>query len=255
VFAGLLTKVGVYAMIRTQTLLFPADSRPSTLLLVMAGATMVVGILGAIAQDDVKRILSFNIVSHIGFMVMGLGFFSEEGLAAAIAYTMHHIVAMTTLFLVGGLIEHVGGSSRLGQLGGMVRSAPVVAALFLVAALGLAGTPPLSGFVPKFALVEAGFAGGHGLVVGVSLLVSLLTLFSMMKIWIGAFWSPAVDAGDLDRHEVGRLGGPALMVLPTAFLLIVSLGFAAAMGPLYELCQRAARDLLDPSGYIEGVLR
>ena len=161
VFAGLLTKVGVYAMIRTQTLLFPADSRPSTLILVMAGATMVIGILGAIAQDDVKRILSFNIVSHIGFMVMGLGLFSEAGLAAALVYTLHHIVAMTTLFLVGGLIEHVGGSSRIGQLGNMVRTAPVVAALFLVAALGLAGVPPLSGFAPKLGLVAAGFGDGE----------------------------------------------------------------------------------------------
>ena len=83
VFAGLLTKVGVYALIRTQTLLFGADDRPATLLLVLAGLTMVIGILGAIAQDDVKRILSFNIVSHIGYMVMGLALFSVAGLAAA----------------------------------------------------------------------------------------------------------------------------------------------------------------------------
>ena len=115
VFAGLLTKVGVYALIRTQTLLFPIDSRPASLLLVVAGLTMVIGVLGAIAQDDVKRILSFNIVSHIGFMVMGLGLFSVAGLAAAIFYTVHHIVAKTTLFLTGGLIEHVGGSSRISR--------------------------------------------------------------------------------------------------------------------------------------------
>src|SRR5690606_41247304 len=99
--------------IRTQTLLFPGDSRPATLLLVLAGATMVVGILGAIAQDDVKRILSFNIVSHIGYMVMGLALFTVAGLAAAIFYVVHHIVAKTTMFLTGGLIEHTGGSSQL----------------------------------------------------------------------------------------------------------------------------------------------
>ena len=125
VFAGLLTKVGVYALIRTQTLLFGADDRPATLLLVLAGLTMVIGILGAIAQDDVKRILSFNIVSHIGYMVMGLALFSVAGIAAAVFYTMHHIVAMTTLFLTGGLIEHLGGSSQLSRLGNLARSAPV----------------------------------------------------------------------------------------------------------------------------------
>jgi multicomponent Na+:H+ antiporter subunit D len=262
VFAGLLTKVGVYALIRTQLLLFPADSRPTTLILVMAGATMLIGILGAIAQDDVKRILSFNIVSHIGSMVMGLGFFTIAGVAAAMAYTVHHIVAMTTLFLVSGLVEHVGGSSRLSRLGNMVRTAPPVAALFLVSALGLAGVPPLSGFVPKFGLVAAGFEGDatalQRTVVGISLLVSLLTLFSMMKIWIGAFWGPAddepTDGPTGTPHVVGRIGGPVLMVLPTAGLLVVSLGFAAAMGPLYELCQRAAADLIDPQRYIDAVL-
>ena len=255
VFAGLLTKVGVYALIRTQTLLFPIDSRPVSLLLVAAGLTMVIGVLGAIAQDDIKRILSFNIVSHIGFMVMGLGLMSVAGLAAAILYTVHHIVAKTTLFLTGGLIEHVGGSSRITGLGNMVRSAPVVAVLFLVPALSLAGIPPLSGFVPKFALVEAGFAGNSYTIVGASLLVSLLTLFSMMKIWIGVFWSPLTEPPSGRPHVVGRLGGPPLMIVPTAALMVLSIAFAAAAGPLYELCQRAAADLLDPAEYLRAVLQ
>ena len=120
IFAGLLTKVGVYAIIRTQTLLFPADSRPATLILVVAGATMVVGVLGAIAQEDVKRIFSFYIVSQIGYIIMGLGLFTVAGLAGAVYAIVHHIVVKTTLFLVGGLIEHTGGSSRLNRLGGMV---------------------------------------------------------------------------------------------------------------------------------------
>ncbi len=254
VFAGLLTKVGVYAIIRTQTLLFPDGARPDTLMLVMAGATMLVGILGAIAQDDVKRILSFNIVSHIGYMVMGLALFTVAGLAATIFYVVHHIVAKTTLFLTGGLIEHVGGSSRLSRLGDMVRSAPAVAVLFLIPALSLAGIPPLSGFVPKVALVDAGLAVNEHVIVGVSLLVSLLTLYSLMKIWSSAFWNPATEAPESPVHVVGRLGGPALMVLPTAALLVAGLAIAALAGPLSDLSERAAGDLLDPSGYLQAVL-
>lgn len=254
VFAGLLTKVGVYAIIRTQTLLFPEDSRPGTLLLWLAGLTMVIGILGAIAQSDVKRILSFNIVSHIGYMAMGLGLFTVAGLAATILYVVHHIVAKTTLFLTGGLIEHVGGSSRLRRLGGMVQTAPVVAVLFLVPALSLAGIPPLSGFVPKFALVDAGLEAGQPGIVGVSVLVSLLTLFSLMKIWSGAFWNSPAEDPDLPPYPVGRLGGPPLMVVPTALLVVLGLGVALCAGPLYALSERAAGDLLDPSGYIQAVL-
>lgn len=254
VFAGLLTKVGVYALIRTQTLLFPEDSRPGTLLLVVAGLTMIVGILGAIAQDEVKRILSFNIVSHVGFMVMGLGLFSIAGLAAAIFYAVHHIVAMTTLFLVGGLIEHIGGSGRISQLGNMARSAPVVAFMFFVPAVGLAGIPPLSGFVPKLGLIEAGFGQGQYVVVAASLLASLLTLYSVTKIWIGVFWSPAYAAPEGRVRQVSRMGGPLLMVAPTMVLLTVGLAIAVLAGPLYELCERAAADVMNPAQYIEVVL-
>lgn len=254
VFAGLLTKVGVYAIIRTQTLLFGVDQRPQALILWIAGATMLVGVLGAIAQADVKRILSFHIVSQIGYMVMGLGLFTLAGLAGAIFYIVHHIVVKTTLFLTGGLIEHAGGSGRLSRLGEMARTAPVLAVLFLVPALSLAGIPPLSGFVAKFALVGAGTDSSRYWLVAVSIVVSLLTLFSMMKIWSGVFWSPAEAAPDGTPHAVGRAGGPWLMVAPTAVLAALTLCIALAAGPVYAFSERAAADLLDPSGYVSAVL-
>ncbi len=254
VFAGLLTKVGVYAIIRTQLLLFPADV-PARLLLVLAAATMVVGVLGAIAQDDVKRILSFDIVSQVGYMIMGLGFVTVAGVAAAVFYVVQHILVKTTLFLSGGLIEHVGGSSRLSRIGNMVRSAPGVAALFFVPALALVGIPPLSGFVGKLALVEAGFDAGEYTVVAVSLVVSLLTLYVMVKIWNGVFWSPSEDpeAQAAAARRAGRANGPVWMVAPTTVLVACTLAVAAAAGPLYSLSTRAARDLVDPHRYVEAV--
>ncbi|MDP8928998.1 MAG: Na+/H+ antiporter subunit D, partial [Actinomycetota bacterium] len=152
VFAGLLTKVGVYAIIRTQTLLFAApDQGPSALLLTIAGATMIVGIFGALVQEDLKRVLSFNLVSHIGFMLMGLGFLTLAGLAAAIYYLVHHIVVKTSLFLVSGIVEHGAGTAALHRLGGLLRRSPLTATLFTLPALSLAGLPPLSGFVAKIA--------------------------------------------------------------------------------------------------------
>jgi multicomponent Na+:H+ antiporter subunit D len=253
IFAGLLTKVGVYAIFRTQTLLFPESTRPAGLILVIAGTTMVIGVLGAIAQDDVKRLLSFNIVSHVGYMAMGLGFFTVGGLAAAIFYTVHHIVAKTTLFLTGGLIEHSGGSSRLSELGGMVRRTPILAVLFLLPALNLAGIPPFSGFIGKFALVDAGLDGHQYVIVGVALLASLLSLYSLLKIWTGVFWKRQ-PAGMTVAPDAGEAGGPLLMVVPTAALIAVSVAMAIAAGPLYSFSERAASDLLDPSAYRQVVL-
>jgi multicomponent Na+:H+ antiporter subunit D len=254
VFAGLLTKVGVYAIIRTQLLLFPEGDRPATLLLVLAAATMVVGVLGAIAQDDIRRILSFTIISQIGYMVMGLGFFTVAGVAAVVFSMIHHIVVKTALFLTAGLVERAGGSSALSRIGGMVRTTPYLATLFLLCALGLAGIPPLSGFVSKFALIDAGVAVEQYAIVGVALVVSMLTLFSMTRIWMGAFWSPAEVEPPPGHVVPNRFGGPVLMVLPTVALVVCSLAVAVAAGPLYALSERTAGDLLDRQGYIDAVI-
>ena len=140
VFAGLLTKVGVYAIIRTQTVLFP-DSPLTGLLLWAALATMVVGILGAIAQSEIKRMLSFTLVSHIGYMIFGIGLASVSGYAGAIFYTAHHITIQTTLFLVTGLIETRGGSTSLNELGGLAAASPVLGILFFVPAMNLGRHP------------------------------------------------------------------------------------------------------------------
>jgi multicomponent Na+:H+ antiporter subunit D len=263
VFAGLLTKVGVYAMIRSQTLLFPEDTQPGELLLVVAGLTMVVGVFGAITQDDVKRILSFHIVSQIGYMVMGLGLFTLAGLAGAVLYVIHHIVVKTTLFLVAGLIEVRAGTGKLAKLSGLARVEPLLAILFLVPALSLAGIPPFSGFVAKLALVEAGLGAEAYVVVLVSLAVSLLTLFSMTKIWANAFWGPrpeplavAVGSGPaaVTPPEALGLQRRALMTGATSVLVAVSLAVAVFAGPLYRLSERAAADVLDPRAYVEAVL-
>ncbi|CAN5837417.1 Na+/H+ antiporter subunit D [soil metagenome] len=262
IFAGLLTKVGVYAIIRTQTLMFGPDALPNGMLMTIAVATMVMGGLGAIAQHDVKRILSFHIISQIGYMILGLALFTVAGIAGAIFHIVHNVVVKTTLFLSGGLIEHHGGSSRLERLGGMVRSAPVIAVLFLLPALSLAGIPPLSGFGAKFALLDASARSSYWTALGAGVVVGFLTLFSMIKIWVGVFWAPEgdpdIDAPTAGSTEVTRshgIGGPTLMVASTAALVAVTIAMGVFAGPLLELTTRAAGDLLDPSPYLDAVAR
>ncbi|CAM5618142.1 Na+/H+ antiporter subunit D OS=Streptomyces fumanus OX=67302 GN=GCM10018772_35340 PE=3 SV=1 [Streptomyces fumanus] len=193
VFAGLLTKVGVYAMLRTNTLLFPGH-RLGDLLMLAALASMAVGILGAVAQTDLKRVLTFTLISHIGYMVFGIGLAGRAALGAAIVYVAHHITVQTTLFLVAGLIERRDGTTELTRLGGLARSAPLLAVLFFVPAMNLAGIPPLSGFIGKLGLMRAGVDHGGAwawtLVAG-SAATSLLTLYVMAKVWNLAFWRQA----------------------------------------------------------------
>lgn len=182
--------MGVYAIIRTQTMLFP--EAPLNVLFGIVGlATMVVGILGAIAQVEIKRLLSFTLVSHIGFMVFGVSLASQQGYAGAILYAAHHITIQCTLFLVTGLIERVSGTTALDRLGGLAKLKPLLAVLFFVPAVNLAGIPPFSGFIAKLALLQAGVAAASPmawLLVGGAVLTSLLTLYAMAKVWARAFW-------------------------------------------------------------------
>ncbi len=255
VFAGLLTKVGVYAIIRTQTLLFPGEELLLPLMMTVAALTMVTGVLGAIAQDDMKRILSFHIISQIGYMLFGLALYTVAGVAGAIFYMIHHIPVKTVLFMVTGLTETMTGTGALHRLGGLVRRTPLTAALFLLAAMSLAGIPPLSGFFGKLVLVQAGFAAGAWTVTAISLAVGLLTLFSMTKIWAAVFWSEPDEPPPLaSAHGSGPLRAPALMNLSTAALVTTTVAVGIWAQPIWELCVQAARELLDPrASYIAAV--
>ena len=239
-FSGLLTKVGVYALIRVFTQLFVQDvGYTHAIILVIAGLTMVTGVLGAVAQNEFRRILSFHIVSQIGYMVMGLGMFTPLALGGAIFYIIHHIIVKTNLFLISGLVLRLRFSHQLNKLGGLYHTHPGLAPLFLIPALSLAGLPPLSGFFAKLALVRAGLETGQFAIVAVALGVSLLTLFSMMKIWNEAFWKPLAED---DPLPAGRTS-PALW-LPVAGLATLTVLIGLAAGPLFVLSLRAAEQLL-----------
>lgn len=238
VFAGLLTKVGVYAIIRTELLLFPGGDL-NGLLMVVAALTMVIGILGAVAQDDLKRLLSFTLVSHIGYMIWGVSLSSMLGLAATIFYVAHHITVQTALFLVSGLMERLSGTTSLSRLGSLLKIAPGIAILYMIPALNLSGIPPLTGFLGKVGLIEASAGVGSWAawgVVGAGLASSLLTLYAMTRAWNMAFWQDAEDP-----PEPRRL--PAVMVGSTAGLVTVSLLLSVFAGPLMNYTYRAAQDL------------
>jgi multicomponent Na+:H+ antiporter subunit D len=251
VFAGLLTKVGVYAIIRTETLLFPGG-RAANLLLIAALLTMVVGILGAVAQSDIKRLLSFTLVSHIGYLLFGVGLAGRLGLSSAIFYVVHHITIQTTLFLAAGLVERRGGSTALDRLGGLGRLSPMLAGLFFVPALNLAGIPPFSGFIGKVGLLQAGADDGSllaWLLVGGGVLTSLLTLYAIARVWNLAFWRSPDPAMPGPRTALL----PRLMVAPTLVLVVLGMGLTLAAGPLFSITDQAAADLLERTVYVEAV--
>lgn len=252
IFSGLLTKVGVYAIMRVFTLLFVHDQPYTNLiLLVLSGLTMVTGVLGAASQFHYRRILSFHITSQIGYMVMGLALFTPLALAGAIFYIIHHIIVKTNLFLISGITEWIGGSYDLKKLGGLYVRQPLLAGLFLVSALALAGLPPLSGFWAKFTLIKAGLEAESYAIVVIALLVSLLTLYSMIKIWTQAYWKKQPEAWE--RPSPPRGIGWAIRFAPVILLAMCTVALGLGAEYFLGVAQTAAYQLLNPSLYVETV--
>ncbi|MCM3761557.1 Na+/H+ antiporter subunit D [Alkalihalobacillus oceani] len=249
-FGGLLTKVGIYAIIRSFTLIFTHDPDfTHMLILIIAGFTMLFGVLGAVAQFDFKRILSYHIISQVGYMVMGLGIYSQLAVAGAIYYISHHIIVKSALFLFAGATERITGTTDLKKMGGLLKTHPYLAWLFFITAISLAGIPPLSGFFSKFPIIVAGFEEGNYIIAIVALAVGLLTLFSMIKIFNYAFWGEQKHTEEQAKFKVGTL---LLPIVPLVALTII-LGFAAE--PIFVYSLQVAEQILDPSIYIESVLK
>jgi multicomponent Na+:H+ antiporter subunit D len=247
-FAGTLTKVGIYTMFRFYSL-FIVENLVfwKTFIIVIAGLTMTIGVLMAASQHDIRKILSFHIISQVGYMVMGLGIFTVSGIAGAIYFMVHNMLSKTNTFLAGGLVFQRSGSYDLKYLGGLYKASPLLAVLFFVPAMSLAGIPPLPGFFGKFFLIKGGFEAGDYLITGIAILVGLFTLFSMVKIWNEAYWKKEPDG--IKHGKVSRRAIAATTLLAGAVIL---LGVFA--GPVSEITIEAAKQVVFPEIYINAVL-
>lgn len=237
VFGGLLTKVGVYAFFRVFGGAFGFLSEVTAELFLIVGvATMVMGVLGAASQMHTRRILSFHIISQIGYLILCLGLFTTGAFAAAVFYTVHHIIVKTNLFLIAGLIARTGRTEQLVNLGGLFRERPFLAILFAIPALSLGGIPPFSGFWAKLLVIREAFASEAFIAAGAALAVGLLTLFSMVKIWSEAFWKDS-------PRESSICGFPSFQYLPVALLALVTLLLGFFLDPAMEISRQAAEQL------------
>ena len=251
-FAGLLTKVGVYTLIRFFTLFFVHDQQFwHSLLLIVAGLTMVIGGMAAASYYETRRILSYHIISQIGYMIMGLGIFTPLAIAGAVFFTLHNMIAKTGAFLASGMIAKMKGTYHLKEVGGLYKQNPLLAVLFIVPAFALAGVPPLSGFFAKFMLIKAGMESGSYIITTVALLTSLLTLYSMIKIWNEAFLKKQPE--NHENQESIKLNWADYMPLAILATASVLMGIFAAT--VFTYAMEAANQLIDPTNYIDTVLR
>ena len=214
---------------------------------------MVVGVVGAAAMNDFRRILSFHIVSQIGYMILGLALFTPLALVGSVFYLVHHIIVKANLFLVAGVARRIAGSTDLSAIGGLYKSAPLLAVLFLIPAFSLAGFPPLSGFWAKYILVKATLDLELWLVAGVALSVGLLTIYSMTKIWGEAFWKPHPSG---IKPTLSSLSVRDRTALLTPIIGLAALTCLIGLFPqvFVAFAERASEQLLNPQAYVTAVL-
>jgi multicomponent Na+:H+ antiporter subunit D len=256
-FAGIMTKVGVYAMFRGMTLfLSPATDELQPIMLGVAMATMVMGVLGAVGQYNIRMILSIHIISQVGYILAGFTMLTVASVSAGIYYLVHNIVVKANLFLMGGVVRRVNGSDHLLKTGGMIKLYPVFSTAFFITAFSLAGLPPLSGFWAKFSLLSSAISSKSYWTSFFIVGVSLFTLLSMIKIWIGAFWpslpQPSREDESVDLIKDGQ--SPMTLWVPCLILAMSSLVMGLFGAPLFDYAMATAEDVLDPSRYIQAVL-
>lgn len=255
IFAAMLTKVGVYALIRVFTLLFIKESYfLHPLMLGAAGLTMLTGVLGAAAQHNLRRILSFHIISQIGYMLMGLAIFTPLAMTATLFFMIHNIIVKTNLFLISGIVRRVKGSFNITRLGGILQNAPFLSFLFFISAFSLAGSPPLSGFWGKLFLLKAAFVQSHFFLAAIALSVSFLTLYSMTKIWHQVFWKAETENGHYGIKPL-RLAEKIFMFSPVVLLIILTLYLSFSPQFLFQASNQASIELFNPQNYISAILR
>ncbi|OCA88145.1 Na+/H+ antiporter subunit D [Bacillus sp. FJAT-27225] len=248
-FGALLTKVGVYAITRTYTLFFYHDGFVFQLLAILALLSVIVGVIGAIAYWDIKYIVIYNIIVAVGVILYGVSVMNPAGLTGSVYYLIHDMIIKAALFLIVGIVIAITGTSNLRKISGLITRYPGLGWTLFLAALSLAGIPPLSGFLGKLLIVQGGVEGESYIGAGLVLLSSLLVLFSVMKIFINGFWGKAQTYEGEEKTPVKWL------LISPAILVVLSAIYGIGSESFLPYINMAAETLMDPSTYIEAVLK
>lgn len=257
IFAGLLTKVGIYALLRVFSLIFIPDPFMKTLVVMLAGLTLISGGLGALVQTNMRKLFSYLIVCHIGYMIGGLGMFTVAALTGAVFYLIHDIIIKTNLFLVGGLVYKMSGELNMKRMGGIYANYPVLSLLVAIPLFSLIGVPPLSGFWPKIDLFKESFTTANYFLLGAFIFGSIVTLFVLARFWSEAFWKKpenVVRRPHIRYYDMMPKNEKAALIIPIIFLSFVSLYIGLGAENIFRLSNRIATELIDTSAYINAVL-
>ena len=249
-FGGLLTKIGIYALLRALVMIFPVERFAlSGVIEWVAIATMILGVMGALAQTDIRRMFGFVVISGVGVMLSGVALGSPLGVSGTILYAVHSMLAMAALYLLAGVMREVGGSFLLTELGGIYRNSPLLACLAFLIFLAAAGLPPGSGLWPKVMLAKASIEAGEGWLAGAILVSGFLTTITLGRVFLLAFWRDAETGLDTAMTPAQRLAIYAPLMALAVPIVVLGIFPERFIG----IADLAAAGLIDSAAYIQSV--
>jgi formate hydrogenlyase subunit 3/multisubunit Na+/H+ antiporter MnhD subunit len=261
VMSAVMIKTGIYGLLRTLTLLGPPEAWWGWLLIAVGTASAILGILYALAQQDLKRLLAYSSVENVGIITLGVGIglvglssggprLAALGFAGALLHLVNHALFKSLLFLGAGVVLHGTGTRNLDRLGGLLKRMPQTGALFLLGAVAITGLPPLNGFVSELLIYLATFQGAIELsgtaaigvlaVVPALALVGGLTAACFSKAFGIAFLGEARSEASAHAHEAGVLLRLPLFVL-AAGCVFLGPGSPLALRALEGVVQEVTR--------------
>lgn len=247
-FAGLMTKVGIYALIRVMVLLF--DEQPSVthqLLYFMAIITMIIGAVGVLGYQDIKKIAAYQVILSIGFSVLGISTLNEAGVSGAIFYAGHDMIIKTLLFLVIGSFVVLCGTRHYKEMGGLIHTHKSLGIILFILILSIGGVPPFSGFPGKLLIIQGAMQKGYVIGVLVLVITSLIAMYSLLKIFFYMYFGrqeiPKVAYKPLPKHKIF-----AMLILTIA---TIAIGIGAQW--IIEITNQSAAFNLNLDDYLKAV--
>lgn len=253
-FSGLHTKVAVYMIMRVWVIMFDLDPRWNTLIIVIMVISMIIGGYAGLAEHTIRRVLAYQMVNGMPFILIVLAFTQDNAryaLAAGLLYALHHMITVGALVLNSGAIEETYGTGTMSKLSGLARRDPWTAAVFVAGAFSIVGFPPFSGIFGKVTIMLAAAAPGDWrswVAITAIIVASFGALLSMMRLWKKVFWGRPMQKYPKDLRI------RTSFMLPSAALMTLSLLMFVFAGNMWDIVTSAADDLLDVEAYTSAVL-
>jgi multicomponent Na+:H+ antiporter subunit D len=238
--SGVLIKaLGIYALTRIFYNVIGLTPAILNSVMFMGVVSMVVGVLLAIGQWDMKRLLAYHSISQVGYVMLGLGLATPLGILGGLFHLFNHSVFKSLLFLNSGAVEYAVGTRDLREMGGLRERMPITANTSLIASMSIAGIPPFNGFWSKLIIVLAAVASNRIWYAFFAIVASILTLASFMKVQKYAFF------GKLNSKFAGIKEAPVFMGASMAALALICVASGALIMPVFsKALLGAATDVL-----------